>query len=98
MNKLRKLAVRGMRAADTRVLALVIGMGFLFLTAGTFCCLPSMGARPNSARICMAIGTSYTEGRRRSLPEPGGAYSDGRGRYGDDAGKRREVRPCGSLG
>lgn len=37
MNKLRKLAVRGMRGRrkDTRVLALVIGMGFLFLTAGT---------------------------------------------------------------
>lgn len=37
MNKIRKLAVRGMRGRrkDTRVLALVIGMGFLFLTAGT---------------------------------------------------------------
>lgn len=37
MNHVRKLALHGMRGRrkDTRVLALVIGMSFLFLTAGT---------------------------------------------------------------
>ena len=58
MNHVRKLALHGMRGRrkDTRVLALVIVMSFLFLTAG--CCPPSAGARHGSARACTAAGTS----------------------------------------
>ncbi len=80
MNHVRKLALHGMRGRrkDTRVLALVIVMSFLFLTAGTLLLSSFSGSQARQRQSLyggwhlLYGGGGFQSGGESDGPVPGG--------------------------